>query len=160
MLFRWDGSWHSINHMSLFHQYTRPDSHLSGKSGARSVIVRNNSVKDAEKITLSSLNITRVSSSRICIYWVGKLIFKCLSNLSITNNFSLQWSQIPHFLGFHFISCKTNMKKISPFFSITGPRFLSCMYWFISPKRLLNEGGENLSVLTSLLQEVTTTDSY
>lgn len=122
----------------LFDQHTRPDSQLPGGGGVRSVIVPNNSVKDAEKITPSFLNITRVSSSRIWVYWVWKLIFKCLSNLRITNNFSLRWSQIPHFLGFHFISCKTNMKKLSPFSPITGlPCSLSRMYWFISAKRLL-----------------------
>ena len=137
------------------------NSHLPGKSGAHFVIVQNNSVlKDAEKITLRFLNITRVSSSRIWVYWVWKLIFKCLSNLRITNNFSLQWSQIPHFLDFHYISYKTNMKKLSPFFPITGPHSLSCMYWFISTKKLLNEGDESWSVVTSLLQEVTTNASY
>ena len=47
------------------------NSRLPGKSGVHFVIVQNNSVlKDAEKITLSFLNITRVSSSRVWVYWV------------------------------------------------------------------------------------------
>lgn len=48
----------------------------------------------------------------------------------ITNNFILQWSQIPHFLGFHFISCKTNMKKIITLFPHHWPSF-SVMYVLI-----------------------------
>lgn len=48
----------------------------------------------------------------------------------ITNNFSLQWSQIPHFLSFHFISCKTNMKKIITLFPHHWPSF-SVMYVLI-----------------------------
>lgn len=157
----WDGYRSSINHVCFISIQGQLNSHLPGKSGAHFVIVQNNSfLKDAEKITLCFLNITRVSSSRIWVYWLWKLIFKCLSNLRITNNFSLQWSQIPHFLDFHFISYKTNMKKLSPFFPITGPHSLSCTYWFISTKRLLNEGDESWSIVTSLLQEVTINTSY
>lgn len=157
---RWLLKFHK-SHVCFISIQGQLNSHLPGKSGAHFVTVQNNSVlKDAEKITLCFLNITRVSSSRIWVYWVWKLIFKCLSNLRITNNFSLQWSQIPHFLDFHFISYKTNMKKLLPFFPITGPHSLSCTYWFISTKRLLNEGDESWSIVTSLLQEVTTNTSY
>lgn len=99
--------------MSLFYQYKgQINSRLPGKHEACSVIVQNNSVKDEEKTTLSFLSITRVSSSRIWVYWVWKLIFKYLSNLMITNNFSLQWSRLPHFLDFHFVSGKTNLKTM------------------------------------------------
>lgn len=45
------------------------NSHLPGKDGAHFVTVQNNSVlKDAERVTLCFLNITRVSSSRIWVY--------------------------------------------------------------------------------------------
>lgn len=106
------------------------NSYLPGKSGTHSVIVHNNSVKEAEKITLFSINITRVYSSRIRVYWIWKLIFKCLPNLRITNNFSLQWSQIPHFLSFHFYLLQNKYEKIITLFLYHWAK-LSAMYILI-----------------------------